>query len=134
MTMEQEDTDEKTIWELQGIKEIRKRPDILSKLKFDVTPRLVMEPRFHAKPEDLEKLRKIAGYMFYIETQCNPAALMVMKVGNTDITTTIGKIDEIPTELIDKAIENPPEPPSHGMYAISEDIAAWLKKELELQN
>ena len=130
--MEHEDNDEKTIWELQGLKEIKKRPDILSRIKFDVTPRMVMEPRFHSKKEDLEKLQAIAGYMFYIESQCNPACLMVMKVGKTDITNTVGKVDEIPAELIEKAISNPPEPPSHGMYAITDEIREWLKKELGL--
>lgn len=130
--MDCENTDEKTIWELQGLKEIMQRPDIHAKIKFDVTPRMVMEPRFHSKAEDLEKLKLVAGYMFYIESQCNPPALMVMKVGNTDITTTIGKIDEIPSELIEKAITDPAEPPSHGMYAITDEIKAWLKKELSL--
>jgi len=130
--MDQENTDERTIWELQGLKEIIQRPDIHAKIKFDVTPSMVMEPRFHSKAEDLEKLKLVAGYMFYIESQCNPPALMVMKVGNTDITTTIGKIDEIPAELLEKAITDPSEPPSHGMYAITEDIKAWLKKELGL--
>lgn len=130
--MDQEDTDEKTIWELQGLKEIIQRPDIHAKIKFDVTPSMVMEPRFHSKAEDLEKLKLVAGYMFYIESQCNPPALMVMKVGNTDITTTIGKIDEIPAEFLEKAITDPAEPPSHGMYAITDDIKAWLKKELGL--
>ena len=128
----EEDFDEKNIFELQGLKEIRKRPDILGGLKFHVTPRMVMEPRFHAKPEALQKLREIAGYMFYIESQCAPPALMLMKVGKTDITNTVGKIDEIPQQLIDQAIENPPEPPSHGMYPITEEIKAWLKKELGL--
>lgn len=132
--MDQEDTEEKSIWELQGLKEIRKRPDINSKLKFDVTPRMVMEPRFHSKAEDLEKLRQITGYMFYIESQCNPPALMIMKVGKTDITNTIGKIDEAPAELLERAISNPVEPPSHGMYAITEDIKAWLKKELGVED
>jgi len=130
--MDCENTDDKTIWELQGLKEIMQRPDIHAKIKFDVTPRMVMEPRFHSKAEDLEKLKLVAGYMFYIESQCNPPALMVMKVGNTDITTTIGKIDEIPAELIEKAITDPAEPPSHGMYAITDDIRIWLKKELSL--
>jgi len=132
--MDQEDADEKSIWELQGLKEIRKRPDINSRVKFDVTPRMVMEPRFHSKAEDLEKLKQIAGYMFYIESQCNPPALMIMKVGKTDITNTIGKIDEVPAELLEKAITNPVEPPSHGMYAITDDIKAWLKKEMGLQD
>jgi hypothetical protein len=124
--------DDKSIFDLQGLPEIKKRSDILSNIKFNVTPRMVMEPRFHAKPEDLQKLSEIAGYMFYIEAQCNPPALMLMKVGKTDITNTVGKIDEIPLELIEKAIENPPEPPSHGMYAITDEIKAWLKKELAL--
>jgi len=130
--MDQENTDERTIWELQGLKEIIQRPDIHAKIKFDVTPSMVMEPRFHSKAEDLEKLKLVAVYMFYIESQCNPPALMVMKVGNTDITTTIGKIDEIPAELLEKAITDPAEPPSHGMYAITDDIKTWLKRELGL--
>jgi hypothetical protein len=127
-----EDTDEKTIFDLQGLEEIRKRPDILSGIKFEVTPRMVMEPRFHADPEALLKLREIAGYMFYIESQCTPPALMLMKVGKTDITNTVGQVDEVPRQLIDRAIENPPEPPSHGMYPISVEIKEWLKKELGL--
>lgn len=130
--MDQTDMDEKSIFDLQGLREIKKRPDILADIKFNVTPRMVMEPRFHAKVEDLEKLRQIAGFLFYIESQCNPPALMLMKVGKTDITTTIGKVDEIPAELIEEAINNPEEPPSHGMYAINNAIREWLKKELDL--
>lgn len=127
-----DDMDEKSIFDLQGMPEIRKRPDILSGIKWEVTPQMVMEPRFHAQPEAVEKLRAIAGFMFYIESQCEPFALMLMKVGKTDITTTIGKVDEIPQEMIDRAVEKPVEPPSHGMYAITDEIRTWLKKELGL--
>lgn len=127
-----EDTGEKSIFDLQGLREIRSRSDIRSSIKLDVTPRMVMEPRFHAKPEDLQKLKEIAGYVFYIESQCTPPALMLMKVGRTDITNTVGQVDEIPQEIIDRAMENPPEPPSHGMYPINDEIRAWLKKELGL--
>jgi len=125
-----EDTEEKSIFDLQGLKEIRNRPDILSGIKLHVTPRMVMEPRFHSKPEDLQKLQEIAGYIFYIESQCAPPALMIMKVGKTDITNTVGKIDEIPEDIVSRAIENPSEQPSHGMYPINDEIRAWLKKEL----
>jgi len=130
MMTHNEDAEEKSVFDLQGLKEIRKRPDILSGIKLEVTPRMVMEPRFHANREDLQKLKEIAGYLFYIESQCTPPALMLMKVGSTDITNTVGKIDEIPQDIIDRAMENPPEPPSHGMYPINEEIRAWLKKEL----
>jgi hypothetical protein len=126
------DIDEKSIFEMQGLKDIKKRPDILAGIKFDVTPAMMMEPRFHAKQEDLQKLKEISGYMFYIESESTPPSLMLLKTGRTDITNTIGKIDEIPAEMIERAMANPPAPPSHGMYAITAEIKDWLKRELGL--
>lgn len=113
-----------------SLSDIRETPDILGKIKWDITPQMVMEPRFLSKPEDMQRLKELSGYMFYIESQCEPPALMLLKVGKTDITSTVGKIDEIPVELVRRAMENPEHPPSHGMYAITEEIRAWLKKEL----
>ena len=115
---------------MPGLNDIKKSLDILEKIKWEVTPKMVMEPRFQSRPEDLQKLRDISGYMFYIESQCEPPALMLLKVGKTDITSTIGKVDEIPPELLRKAIENPVDQPANGMYAITDEIKEWLKKEL----
>ncbi|MGD0885891.1 MAG: hypothetical protein ABSA46_13660 [Thermodesulfovibrionales bacterium] len=120
------------IFALLGLKDLKKSPDILPKIKLDVTPRMVMEPRFQSKPEDLEKLKEICGYMFYIESQSEPPALMLMKVGKLDVTSTVGRIDEIPGELLQRAIANPVETPSNGMFAITDDIREWIKKELGL--
>ena len=116
--------------DVPGLNDIKESPDILEKIKWEVTPAMVMEPRFQSNAEDLQKLRDISGYMFYIESQCKPPALMLLKVGKTDITSTVGKVDEIPPELIRKAIENAGEKPVHGMYAITNEIREWLKKEL----
>lgn len=109
---------------------MRTMPDIIESIKWDVTPQVVMEPRFQLNPEHAQKLKEITGYMFYIETQCEPPALMLMKVGKTDITSTIGKIDEIPSELIQRAIDNPVHKPVFGMLAITDEIREWLRKEL----
>jgi hypothetical protein len=117
---------------MQGLNDIKRRPDILSKIKFDVTPKMVMEPRFQRDPEDLKKLASITGYMFYIETQCQPPVLMLMKIGRTDISSTVGKIDEIPAEMIQRAIEKPVHSSVHGMYAVTDEIKEWLTKELGL--
>lgn len=124
--------EEKSIFELQDLKSLRIRPDILSRIKWDVTPRMVMEPRFQARPDDLQKLRDITGYLFYIETESERPLLMLMKTGKSDITSTAGMIEDIPFELIHRAIDNPLDPPVHGMYAITEEIKDWLKKELSL--
>jgi hypothetical protein len=117
---------------MQGLNDIKRRPDILSKIKFDVTPKMVMEPRFQRDPEDLKKLAAITGYMFYIEAQCQPPVLMLMKIGRTDISSTVGKIDEIPAEMIQRAIEKPVHPGVYGMYAVTDEIKEWLTKELGL--
>lgn len=116
--------------DIYSLSDIRETPDILQKIKWDVTPQMVMEPRFLSRPEDMQRLKELSGYMFYVESQCEPPAVMLLKIGKTDITSTVGRIDEIPVELVRKALENPEHPPSHGMYAITEEIKAWLKKKL----
>ena len=128
--MSDEDKCDLNIFDMPGLSELKNSPDILKNIKWDVTPQMVMEPRFQSRAEDLQKLKDISGYLFYIESQCEPPALMLLKVGRTDITSTIGKVDEIPVELIRKAMENPPEKPVHGMYAVTDEIKGWLKKEL----
>jgi len=126
------DVSDSNNFDIQDLGDIKKRPDILGRIKWDVTPQVVMEPRFQSRPEDIEKLKEISGYLFYIETQGARPSLMLMRVGKRDITTTVGKIDEIPVELIRKAIDNPVHPSVHGMYAITDEIKAWLKRELSL--
>ena len=124
--------DDKSIFEMLSLEDIKKRPDILPKIKLDVTPQMMMEPRFQSRPEDLEKLRDITGYMFYIETESETPALMLLKIGRSDITNTVGKIDVIPAEMVRKAVDEPVQPPIAGMYAINNEIRAWLKKELSV--
>ncbi|MEK6673095.1 MAG: DVU0772 family protein [Nitrospirota bacterium] len=124
--------EEKSIFDLQDLRSLRKRPDILSRIKWDVTPLIVMEPRFQARPDDLQKLRDITGYLFYIETESERPSLMLMRIGKSDITSTAGMIEEIPFEMVQRAIDNPLHPPVHGMYAITEEIKDWLRKELSL--
>ncbi|MCL5022161.1 MAG: hypothetical protein M1497_02125 [Nitrospirae bacterium] len=132
MNMKDEERCGPDIFGTPNLNEIKESPDILEKIKWDVTPQMVMEPRFQSRAEDLQKLREISGYMFYVESQCEPPALMLLKVGKTDITSTVGRIDEVPVELVRRAIEHPREKPAYGMYAITDEIKEWLKKELGL--
>jgi len=124
--------DDMNIYDILGLEDIKKRPDILSEIKFDVTPQIMMQPRFQSRPEDLARLHEISGFLFYIESATEPPGLMLLRIGRADITTTVGKIDEIPVEMLRRAIDRPVLPPSHGMYAISDEIREWLKKELGL--
>jgi hypothetical protein len=124
--------DDMNIFGILGLDDIKIRPDILSEIKFNVTPQVMMEPRFQSRPEDLEKLKEVTGYVFYIESETEPPGLMLLRIGRSDITTTVGKIDEIPLEMIRKAIDKPVLPPAHGMFAITDEIRDWLQKKLGL--
>ena len=120
------------IYDLEDFNNIKSDPEILGKIKLDVTPQMVMEPRYHSQPEDLKKLSDIVGYMFYIESECDPPALMLLKTSKTDITSTIAHLDNIPGDMVKRAVETPAHPPVNGMYAITDEIKDWLKKELGL--
>ena len=124
--------DDMNIYGVLGLNDIKRRQDILSEIKLDVTPQIIMEPRFQSRNEDLERLKEITGYMFYVESETEPPGLMLLRTGRSDITTTVGKIDEVPLEMVRKAVDQPRLPPSHGMYAITDEIRDWLKKELGL--
>jgi hypothetical protein len=126
------DLDDMNIFGILGLDDIKIRHDILSEIKFNVTPQVMMEPRFQSRPEDLEKLKEVTGFMFYVESATEPPGLMLLRIGRSDITTTVGKIDEIPLEMIQKAIDKPVFPPVHGMFSITDEIKDWLKKELGL--
>lgn len=115
------------VFALQELKDIKRRPDLLCRIRFDVTPQMIMAPRVGP-----DAVRDTAGCSFYIETHEGPPALMLMKVGKEGVMSTVGKIDEVPTEMLKRAIDSPPDPPANEMYAITEEIVAWLKNELPL--
>lgn len=112
---------------LQGLEDLKGRPDILERIRFDVTPRMIMEPRL-----DPGSRKDLAGCFFYIETFEPPPALMLMKVNRGGVTTTIGRIDAVPAGMLERAIGAAAEPPVNMMYAITEEIRDWLAGELGL--
>lgn len=130
--MNNNELDDMNIYDILCLAEIKKRPDILSEIKLEVTPQMMMEPRFQSRAEDLARLKEITGFIFYIETETETPRVMLLRIGRSDVTTTIGHVEEIPPELVRKAIDTPVLPPTCGMYAITDEIRDWLKKELGL--
>ncbi|MFN3740079.1 MAG: DVU0772 family protein [Thermodesulfovibrionales bacterium] len=122
------------IFSMQKLKDIKRRPDILSNIKLNASLPLIMKSRFQMSKEEFEELQKMIGYIFYIETACEKPSLMLMKINKSDIADTVGIIEEIPQEMLQRAIENQVHPPVHGMYGITEEIKNWLRKELNLSD
>lgn len=120
------------IFRMQRLSDIKRRPDILSNIKLDASLPLIMKPRFQMTEREFQEMYKNIGYLFYIETAGQNPTLMLMKINRSDIAETVGIIEEIPEEMLKRAIDNPVHPPVHGMYGITEEIKNWLKRELNL--
>jgi hypothetical protein len=120
------------VFGLLNLAEIKEHTGILEEIKWDITPQMVMEPRYQARSEDRDKTREVSGYLFYIESQTDSPQVMLLRTGKIDVSSTVGLVQEVPREMIQRAIEQPVAPPAYGMFAISPEIRDWLKKELGL--
>lgn len=119
--------EELNVFELQGMEALKKRRDLVERVRFDVTPRMIMEPRL-----EREKRKEVAGCFFYIEALEPPPSVMLMKVNPQGVTSTVAKVDTIPPAMVERAVAQPVEPPVNNMYAISGEIEDWLRGELGL--
>ncbi len=115
------------VFDLQGMAALKKRQDLLERIRFDVTPRMIMEPRLESG-----RKKEVSGCFFYIEAFEPPPAVMLMKVNPQGVTSTVAKVDTIPQGLVERAVEDPVEPPVNSMYAITGEIEDWLRGELGL--
>lgn len=114
-------------YETRGIEGLKTRPDIMARIRFDVTPKTIMEPRLGGG-----ETRDIAGIFFYIESFEPPPKVMLMKVGKLGVMNTISKVDDVPAEMIERAVAEPVHPPVNDMYAISDEIRDWIREKLDL--
>ena len=113
---------------VMNIDDLRARPEVIEAIRFDVTPKMIMEPRI-GLPEGVTP-PNLKGFSFYIEAFDDPPELMIMKVSRSSVMTTLGKIEEAPIEMIRRAVDDPVEPAANKMYAITDEIRDWLKKEI----
>ncbi len=134
MSEEQKDAIEQVFEDSQSfavtnVNNLKERPDVVQAIRFDVTPKMIMEPRIGpegVKPADLK------GFSFYIEAFDEPPELMIMKVSRSNVMTTLGKIEDIPAAMILRAVDDPVEPAANKMYAITDEIREWLKEAIGL--
>ena len=115
---------------VMNVNDLKERPDVVQAIRFDVTPKMIMEPRV-GLPEGVEP-PDLKGFSFYIEAFDEPPELMIMKVSRSSVMTTLGKIEEVPAEMIRRAVDDPVEGAANKMYAITDEIRDWLKKAIGL--
>ncbi len=112
-----------------AIKDLKVFRSFLDEIRWDVTPKIFMEPRFAAKDGGTTEI-DITGYFFYVDLVLDEPTLVIMQ--NTPaLSITVGYIQDVPRDLLDEAVQCAGEECQAGMYPLTKKLEAWLKKELE---
>lgn len=109
---------------------IKKEPYVIEHILWDLEPKDIMDSKFKKTGQGIDKRDDIKGYIFYIETMGEEPILFLMRHTAMEFGETMAQIDEIPKGLLIKAVEENKDRHYFGMYPISNDVKAWLKKEL----
>jgi hypothetical protein len=114
------------------MKQLRESKSFLKHIRWDITPRIFFQPRF-AKTANIPKKTDddIEGYMFYVDEVFRKPAVVIMRIREL-MSRTVGYIDEVPEDLLSKALHCSEEECISGMYPLTEEIEHWLKRELGL--
>ncbi len=102
-------------------------------IRWDLTPQTACVTGIITNQEDLHRLEKEAeqkiGYYFLISVWDCHASLMLVENGKYGMTP-ICEVKEIPYDMLLKAVEEVGAINMSGLYPISSEVEAWLKKEL----
>ena len=101
----------------------------MKNLRLDVTPAIIFKPRFASQGDIKEQIAETQGFCFYVEAMNKEPELILMK--NYNLTSkTIGDIPDVPKDMLQSAVADPKAKPIGGMYTITAELEAWIKKEL----
>ena len=120
------------------LEEIKNNPEIMSQLRWDLTPQTANIPEGYiiTKQEDLERLNKLlaekAGYYFYIDVWNCQAHLAIMQNHATG-SATMHSIEDFESPLLEKAVEAVGSITTSGWYPLNKRLETLLKKKLGVQ-
>lgn len=120
--------------DMGSLKDLKRDIFMHKHILWDVEPKQLMEPRCRIGEEGKETKKNIHGYIFYIDKMAGMKPVLYLMCNTASgYAETIGKIDEIPDELIAEAIEENKDRVYFGMYPINKKIKDWLKRELGIK-
>jgi hypothetical protein len=116
--------------ELITLKELKEDTYFRENMLWDIDPRELMSPRCAKEGDKIVYKKPAKGYVPYIDITSKKPLLFIMRHTAMNFGETIARIDEIPEEMLQEAINENKDKISFGMCPINEKIKNWLKKEL----
>ena len=120
------------------LEEIKNNPEIMTQLRWDLTPQTANIPEGYTitKQADLERLNKLlaekAGYYFYVDV-ANCQARLALMHNNATGGGNVEYIRDFESPLLERAVEAIGSITTSGWYPLSKRLTGLLKKKLEIQ-
>jgi len=111
-----------------SLEKLKNSSEFTENIRWDVTPRIFLEPRVSAGGEAVDTTH---GYMLYVDMIHEKPALMIM-VLKSMTSKTVGFVLDIPDDLLKESMECIASECISGMYPLGERLEQWLKKEFGL--
>jgi len=110
---------------------LKKNGIFIRHLRLDVTPEILLKPRFITAQNREKLISEVQGFSFYIDFMegMEKPVLMVMKTYCLN-SKTIAEITNAPEALLWECVRSPEAKETTGMYAICPGVEGWIKKEL----
>lgn len=95
---------------------------------WDVEPKDLMEPRTKRTADGVKKRDVIKGYIFYIDVTEIKPQLFLLRHTAGDYAETVSRIDDIPEQMLQEAVEQNSDKEYFKMYPINQAVKEWLLK------
>lgn len=110
---------------------LKKNKVFIHNLRLDVTPEIMLKPRFITEQNRDTLIKEIQGFSFYIdyfEGLSKKPVLMIMKTYCL-ASKTIAEVTDTPEELLWECVREQGKL-DNGLYAVQGRLVDWIKREL----
>ena len=113
---------------LLSISELINSPLIIEEIRWDVTPKIFINPAAYPDKKSGKGVDITYGYMLFVDLMDDKPALVIMQL-RSNISKTVGYIMDAPEGLLRESMDCVDSDCIGGMYPLSGKLVAWLKKE-----
>ena len=116
------------------ISELKESEKFLENIRWDMTPKRFMASDASLRESGADTSEEsMIKYMLYVDTVYDKPALMIMRTRGA-MSKTVGYVEDVPEELLKEAMGCNKEECESGMYPLTRELEAWLKKELAIED
>ena len=116
------------------ISELKESEKFFDNIRWDITPKKFLASDASLQESGGDKSEgSMIKYMLYVDVVYNKPALMIMRTRGA-MSKTVGFVEDVPEDLLKEAMGCNTDECEAGMYPLTKELEAWLKKELAIED